>query len=70
MALNKRCRNREAGLFLPARVAPRLRTASPAEADGSFFREGPSPRWATAGKDVNVGPDHTGRDSKLAGHGT
>ena len=28
---------------MPARVAPRLRTASPAEADGSFFREGPVP---------------------------
>jgi hypothetical protein len=43
MALNDSCRNRRPVWFLPARVAPRLRTASPAEADGSFPREGPVP---------------------------
>ena len=31
----------EAGFFSLLRVAPRLRTASPAEADSSLHREGP-----------------------------
>jgi hypothetical protein len=33
----------EAGSLYLFWVAPRLRTASPAEADGSLFREGPVP---------------------------